>query len=116
METMIELLCTVIKERHNFNLADIVVTFLVTVIEEEGRRLFFQKMSYLLCLQKISSSFFSNLQTHLRLGSNVAPDSEFREAVRSSFGAVLERVAEFVQAPDCFEHHDAKPTWAALSF
>ncbi|CBY31115.1 unnamed protein product [Oikopleura dioica] len=36
METMIELLCTVIKERQNFNLADIVVTFLVTVIEEEA--------------------------------------------------------------------------------
>ena len=43
METMIELLCTVIKERQNFNLADIVVTFLVTVIEEEGKCFFYRK-------------------------------------------------------------------------
>ena len=43
METMIELLCTVIKERQNFNLADIVVTFLVTVIEEEGKIFIYKK-------------------------------------------------------------------------
>jgi hypothetical protein len=46
METMIELLCTVIKERQNFNLADIVVTFLVTVIEEEGKHLFFTENGF----------------------------------------------------------------------
>lgn len=44
METMIELLCTVIKERENFDLADIVVTFLVTVIEEEGEWHFFKRV------------------------------------------------------------------------